>query len=909
MTDTTPLVLVDGSAYLYRAFNALPPLTNRLGEPTGAIYGVTNMLHKLLADIDPSHMVVVFDAPGKNFRHELYADYKANRPPPPPELQNQVGPLLELVRALGLVVVQHPAVEADDVIATLTRLAVADGRRVLVSTSDKDLAQLVTPQVTLLDTMSDVTYDAAGVEAKFGVPPGLIVDYLTLVGDKSDNIPGVSGVGAKTAAKWLAEHGGLDALIKAAAGIKGKVGERLREHLPHLPLYRQLVTVKDDVALGLTWDDLARRPFDVEALRTLYTRLEFRRWLARLDKGAVTQAPSPAPTAPSADVEVRGARYQVITDWPTFERWLGRLRQAPIVAFDTETDSLNYLEARLVGVCFAVEPFEGAYVPLGHDYPGAPTQLERDWVLACLKPWLEDSEYPKVGQHLKYDAHVLANCGIALKGIADDTMLESYVVNSTATRHDMDSLARYYLDHQTITFEEIAGKGAKQLTFNQVGVQEAGAYAAEDADVTLRLHRHLRAQLAELPALEALYRTVEMPLVPVLQAMERVGVQIDSEQLRAQSQVMAERLAELEQRAHQEAGRAFNIGSPKQLQEILFGELGLPVRRKTPKGQPSTSEDVLQELADEHPLPALIVAHRELAKLKSTYTDRLPEMVNARTGRVHTSYHQAVTSTGRLSSSDPNLQNIPIRSDEGRRIRRAFVATPGYVLLAADYSQIELRIMAHLSQDEGLLGAFAKGEDIHRATALEVFAPEGGEVTGEQRRFAKTINFGLIYGMSPFGLARRLGIERHQAQTYVERYFARYPGVKDFMEDIRQQAKEKGYVETLFQRRIYLAEINASNAARRQGAERLAINAPMQGTAADIIKRAMIAVAHWLETAKLDARMVMQVHDELVFEVAEKDVEALKGPLQEHMVAAAGGRLAAPLEVEMGVGDNWEAAH
>ena len=896
-----PLILVDGSSYLYRAFHALPPLSTSNGEPTGAVRGVVNMVRRLLEDYRPERVAVVFDARGKTFRDELYDQYKANRPPMPDELAAQVEPLHELVRALGLPLVQEPGVEADDVIGTLARQATAAGYDTVISTGDKDLAQLVDDHVTLINTMTGTVLDPAGVEAKFGVPPERIVDYLTLVGDSSDNIPGVPKCGPKTAVKWLSAYGSLDNLVAHADEIKGKIGESLRAFLDQVETTRELVTIRCDVPLAESLDDLARREPDRDALRALYTRLEFKGELAALLEGGQT-APESAAEAPAAEFAC-----ETVLDAAALDAWLGELEAAELFAFDTETTSLDYMRAEVVGVSFAVSPGRAAYVPLAHDYPGAPDQLDRDEVLARLKPLLEDPARAKLGHHLKYDRNVLLNHGITLAGIRHDTMLESYVLDSTASRHDMDSLALKYLAHRTVHYEEVAGKGAKQIPFSQVAIEDAAPYAAEDADVTLRLHRHLWPKLEAEDALRALYEEIEMPLVVVLSEIERTGVLIDTGQLLAQGHELAERMAEIERRAHDEAGGPFNLGSPKQIQEILFDRLGLPVLEKTPKGQPSTAESVLQELALHYPLPALILEHRGLAKLKSTYVDRLPERIDPRSGRVHTSYHQAVASTGRLSSSEPNLQNIPVRTEEGRRIRKAFVAPEGHVLLAADYSQIELRIMAHLSGDPGLRAAFASGEDIHRATAAEVFGTPLERVEAEQRRAAKAINFGLMYGMSAYGLARQLGIDQGAARDYIARYFERYPAVQAFMETTRETAREKGYVETLFGRRLHLPEINSRNGQRRQAAERAAINAPMQGTAADIIKRAMIATATWLADGDRPARMIMQVHDELVFEVAEGAVDAVREGVVAAMTGAA--ELAVPLEVDVGVGSNWDEAH
>ena len=900
MPDKPDLILVDGSSYLFRAFHALPPLANSRGEPTGAIVGVVNMLRKLINDYQPKYVAVVFDAPGKTFRDDLYADYKANRPPAPEELVVQINMLHDIVEAMGLPLLMVEGVEADDVIGTLTRQAAQQGMTTLVSTGDKDMAQLVDGHVSLIDTMSNRYMDAAGVEEKFGVKPEQIIDYLALVGDASDNIPGVPKCGPKTAAKWLARYGTLDELIAHAEQIKGKIGESLRAALPQLPLSRQLTTIKTDVPLDLEPEQLQPREPDVERLRALYQRIEASRLLATLDDAASLEQPSAA---------AQNQHYEIVLEKSDFERWLKQLRQADLFAFDTETTGLDYMQAELVGLSFCIEPGKAAYVPVAHCYPGAPQQLDQDWVLAKIKPLLEDSRQEKVGQNLKYDMSIVARYGIDLQGIRFDTMLESYVLDSTATRHDMDSLARKYLNLETVSFTDIAGKGAKQLTFDQIDLEQAGPYAAEDADITLRLHQALWPRLQQLDGLRKVYEEIEMPLVPVLSRMERTGVRIDADLLLQQSGELAEKLHALERRAYEVAGHTFNLGSPKQIGHIFFEELGMEVVKKTPKGAPSTSEEVLQILADKgEELPALILEHRGLAKLKNTYVDRLPEMRDPETGRVHTSYHQAVAATGRLSSSDPNLQNIPVRTEEGRRIRKAFVAEPGFVMLAADYSQIELRIMAHLSGDEGLLRAFSEGLDIHRATAAEVFGADSPEaVTDEQRRSAKAINFGLIYGMSAFGLAKQLGIGRQEAQEYVELYFNRYPGVKEFMDRTREQAHEDGFVETLFGRRLYLPEINSRNGMRRAAAERTAINAPMQGTAADIIKRAMIRMDAWLREQRLPVCMVMQVHDELVFEVKSEEVQPMREAIRKIMEDAA--ELNVPLVVDVGIGDNWEEAH
>jgi len=892
-----PLVLVDGSSYLYRAFHALPPLTNADGEPTGAMYGVANMLRRLMKDYEPEHMAVVFDAKGKTFRDEMYPEYKATRPPMPDELRAQIEPLHQIVQALGLPMLVIEGVEADDVIGTLARQATKKGIPVVVSTGDKDMAQLVNEHVTLVNTMTDTTLDVDGVKEKFGVPPERIVDYLALIGDKVDNVPGVNKCGPKTALKWLDQYETLEGVIEHAEEIKGKVGEYLREAADQLPLSKELVTIRQDVELDETPETLDLKEPDKDTLHELFTRYEFKTWLAELEAAGEGAAVAEAPAVD----------YETVLDRKAFDAWLKALEKADLFAFDTETTALEYMRARIVGVSFAVEPGKAAYVPLAHDYDGAPAQLDRDEALAALKPLLEDPGKAKVGHHLKYDRNVLASHGIELNGIRHDTMLESYVLNSTASRHDLDTLCEKHLGHANIHFEDVAGKGAKQVTFDKVTIEAATPYAAEDADMTLRLHQRFWPELEKLDRQRELYESIEIPLVPVLSRMERTGVLVDADQLFAQSHELAERMDEIERRAHEEAGQAFNLGSPKQIQEILFDQLELPVIRKTPKGAPSTAEDVLEQLALDYPLPRLILEHRGMSKLKSTYTDKLPEMIDPTTGRVHTSYHQAVASTGRLSSSDPNLQNIPIRTEEGRRIRQAFVAPEGRVILAADYSQIELRIMAHLSEDQGLLKAFAAGEDIHRATAGEVFGVEPESVTGEQRRAAKAINFGLIYGMSAFGLARQLGVERGVAQEYIDLYFSRYPGVRDYMDATRERAREQEYVETVFGRRLYLPEINSRNGQRRQYAERTAINAPMQGTAADIIKRAMIAVDHWLQADRPAVTMIMQVHDELVFEVDEDAVDDARTRIVELMSEAA--ELRVKLEVDTGVGSNWDEAH
>jgi DNA polymerase-1 len=900
------LVLVDGSSFLFRAFHALPPLTNSKGRPTGAVYGVVNMLRRLLADHAPDHVAVVFDAPGRTFRDDLYAQYKANRPPMPDDLAAQIQPLHQVVAAMGFPILEVAGVEADDVIGTLAERARQAGLETLISTGDKDLAQLVREHVVLENTMTGTRLDGTGVKEKYGVPPAHIVDYLALVGDSVDNVPGVPKVGPKTAAKWLAEHGSLDAIMQRADQFKGKIGENLRASLEQLPLSRQLVTIKCDVPLQVEPADLCLAEPDRERLIALYTELEFKTWLSELLERKAEVSNTPAAEGQTAEGSA-GPDYRVVLDPADLDAWVQRLARAELIAFDTETTSKDAMRAELVGVSFAIEPGEAAYVPVAHRYLGAPEQIPRERVLEALRPLLEDPERAKLGQNLKYDMSVLARHGVALRGVREDTMLQSYVLDSTATRHDMDSLALKYLGHRTIHYEDIAGKGKAQKTFDQIDLEQAGPYAAEDADVTLRLHRALSPRLAAEPDLERLYREMEVPLVPVLSRMERNGVLVDSAALAAQSKVLEGQMRGIEERAYQVAGGPFNLGSPKQIQTLLYERMQLPVLAKTPKGQPSTAESVLAELALDYPLPRLILDHRGLSKLRSTYTDKLPEMVDPETGRIHTSYHQAVAATGRLSSSDPNLQNIPVRSEEGRRIRQAFIAPPGHRLLAADYSQIELRIMAHLSGDVGLLRAFNAGEDIHRATAAEVFGVPGERVSGEMRRKAKAINFGLIYGMSAFGLARQLGIERNAAQEYVDLYFSRYPGVKRFMDETRSRAHDQGYVSTVFGRRLYLPEITSQNRQRRQYAERTAINAPMQGTAADIIKRAMIQVDAWLQEAAPDIKMIMQVHDELVFEVPQGQEDTASEAIRSHMEGAA--ELGVPLVVDIGVGANWDEAH
>lgn len=915
------LILVDGSSYLFRAYHALPALTNSKGLNTGAAKGVIGMIRKLVADYAGDQVVVIFDAKGPTFRNEIYSEYKANRPPMPDELREQIEPIHQTIRAMGLPLICIGGVEADDVIGTLSIQAAAQQREVVISTGDKDMAQLVNDHVTLINTMNNTTMDHDGVVAKFGVPPNLIIDLLALMGDKVDNIPGVAGVGEKTATALLQHLGGIEdifAQLEAVPDlpIRGakSLAAKLADAKSDAELSYELATIKTDCDLGLGDGDLDSSSPDRDALIALFRELEFKTWLDALLQGADGAAPSTSGEPDADDVSVSepprasdAVDVSTVLDQSALDAWLERLRGATLFAFDTETTSLDYMAAEVVGVSFAVEAGAAAYVPLAHDYPGAPDQLNREAVLDALKPLLEDENVAKVGQHLKYDANVLANHGITLRGIHDDTMLESYVLDAAGSRHDLDTLALKYLGQRTIHFEDIAGKGVKQLTFNQVPIEQAAPYAAEDAEVTLRLHQLLSEKLEQEPALSQLYRELEIPLVNVLSRIERNGALVCRDTLAAHSQELGERILSLESQAHELAGGPFNLGSPKQLGEILFNQLELPVLRKTPKGAPSTAEDVLAELALDYPLPAVLMEYRGLSKLKSTYTDKLPEMIDPRTGRVHTSYHQAVTATGRLSSSDPNLQNIPIRTEEGRRIRQAFIAAPGHQIVAADYSQIELRIMAHLSQDAGLLTAFAEGLDVHSATAAEVFGVGIDAVSGDQRRKAKAINFGLIYGMSAFGLGKQLGIGRNEAQEYIDLYFARYPGVAEYMARTREAAHDTGYVETLKGRRLYLPEINARNRQRQQAAERTAINAPMQGTAADIIKMAMLAVDDWLNHSSLSARLIMQVHDELVFEVEAGAVEELSATVSQLMSDV--GVLDVPLLVEAGTGDNWDQAH
>ncbi|ELI6448716.1 DNA polymerase I [Photobacterium damselae] len=916
-----PLILIDGSSYLYRAYHAAPNFTNSEGQPTGAVYGVINMLRSMLRQFSTEHIAVIFDAKGKTFRDEMFADYKANRPPMPDDLRGQIEPLHAVIKAMGLPLISISGVEADDVIGTLATQASKAGMPVLISTGDKDMAQLVDENITLINTMTDVVMDPAGVVEKFGIGPELIIDYLALMGDKVDNIPGVPGVGEKTAKALLTGIGGLDALYDRldeipALGFRGSktMPKKLLDNKEGAYLSYQLATIKLDVELDITPQELVKAEPDVDELTRLFGQLQFRRWLEEMlsgsdgkivaDEKAAQVVASEKVVAPVID----RSGYEVILDQSRFDAWLEQLKSAEAFAFDTETDSLDYMVANLVGVSFAVEEGKAAYVPVAHDYLDAPEQLDRDWVLAQLKPLLEDPNQAKIGQNLKYDASVIARYGIEMQGIKYDTMLESYVYNSVVGRHDMDSLALRYLEHKNISFEEIAGKGKGQLTFNQIDLEQAGPYAAEDADITLRLHNALYPKVSADEKLLHVFSDIEMPLVPVLSRMERTGVLIDSMKLSAQSQEIAQRLDELEKRAFEIADQEFNLSSPKQLQAILFEKMGLPVLKKTPSGTPSTNEEVLQELALDYSLPKLILEYRGLAKLKSTYTDKLPKMVNPATGRVHTSYHQAVTATGRLSSSDPNLQNIPVRNDEGRRIRQAFIAPQGYKVLAIDYSQIELRIMAHLSGDKALLDAFCHGKDIHAATAAEILGLPLEQVSSEQRRRAKAINFGLIYGMSAFGLAKQLDMGRGEAQEYMNTYFERYPGVLEYMETTRTVASEQGYVETLFGRRLYLPDIKSRNGLRRKAAERAAINAPMQGTAADIIKRAMVLVDEWIgqqESGRV--RLLMQVHDELVFEVQESEIESVAQEIKALMESAA--QLDVPLIADIGYGENWDQAH
>ena len=907
---TSPLILVDGSSFLFRAYHAIPPLTNAKGEPTNAIYGVSNMLRKLLTDYNPTHVAVVFDSKTKTFRHELSPVYKANRTEMPSDLGCQIKPLHALIRAMGIPLISASGVEADDVLGVLACYAKTQGHHVIIATSDKDMAQLVNEHITLEDTMSKTKLTVDGVFEKFGVRPDQIAEYLALVGDSSDNIAGVPKVGAKTAAKWLAQYDTLDNLVAHADEITGKVGENLRDNLEQLALAKQLTVIRCDLELPYNMADLTRRPVHDIQLKELLVEFGFSAWLNSLSKNTSTVVPktdNPSDTEATSDLQTTAtAHYDIILTMAQLDAWILRLEQSALIAIDTETTSLDYTQSQLVGLSFAVQTGEAAYLPLAHAYPEVPTQLNREIVLEKLRPLLENPNKYKVGQNLKYDYHVLANHGITLQGISDDTMLASYVLDSTG-KHNLDFLSQKYLNLKTISYEEVAGKGAKQLNFSEIAIETAAHYAAEDADVCVRLHHALQAKLQAQVELLNLYNTLEMPLLSVLARLERNGVLIDDNLLIHQSMELSQQMMSLEQKAHDEAGHNFNLNSPKQIQTILYEQLQIPVIKRTPKGQPSTDESVLQELAEEYALPKLIIEHRSLSKLKSTYTDKLPEQINVKTGRVHTSYHQAVTATGRLSSSEPNLQNIPIRSPEGRKIRQAFIAPEGYKIVAADYSQIELRIMAHLASDEGLITAFSLGEDVHRATAAEVFNVPLSDVTADLRRKAKAVNFGLIYGMSAFGLAKQLDVSRSDAQTYINAYFARYPGVKKYMDDTRVLAKEQGYVETLFGRRLYLPEIDSRNAALRQYAERTAINAPMQGTAADIIKRAMLTVDEWLLRGDIDVKMIMQVHDELVFEINAQDVDVAVEKIKSLMSSAA--ELTVPLIVDVGVGNNWDEAH
>ena len=923
---STPVILVDGSSYLFRAYHAMPPLNNSKGMPTGAIKGVVNMMRSLAKDYAEANIVVVFDAKGPTFRNEMYAEYKAHRPPMPDDMRPQIEPIHQIIKAMGLPLLMISGVEADDVIGTLAAQATAQGIDTLISTGDKDMAQLVSPHVGLVNTMTNTYLNEDGVLGKFGVRPNQIIDYLAIVGDTADNIPGVPGAGPKTAVKWLTQYDTLEKLMENAHEIGGKIGEKLRNALEFLPLSQALTTIKLDVELEQKLEQMVSKPADQVALLALYQDLEFRSWANALLQDGVTASSQPkaattnlgATNAGISGVEetkveapvpavVATKHYSTIATLGELEPWLKACRDAPVFAFDTETTSLNYMDAQLVGISLCIEAGIAVYVPCGHDYVGAPEQISRPDLIAAIKPLLEDSKQVICGQNLKYDINVLANYGITWQAQIIDSMVQSYVLNSTASRHNMDALAQHYLFYQTVKYVDIAGKGVKQLTFNQIDIEQAGPYAAEDADITLRLAQYFSECLALEPALAAVYDTIERPLVTVLSRMERIGALVDAKVLGEQSQVIGKRLIQLEREAYELAGEVFNLSSTQQLGAILYEKLGIPVTKKTPKGKPSTAEAVLQELAQDYELPKLLLEYRSLSKLKSTYTDKLPLEINPATGRIHTSYHQAVAATGRLSSSDPNLQNIPIRSSEGRQIRQAFVVPKGQVMVAADYSQIELRIMAHLSQDEGLLNAFAAGQDVHKATAAEVFGVTVDQVSSDQRRSAKAINFGLIYGMSAFGLAKQLGISRAQSQDYIGRYFTRYPGVQEYMDETKAKAARQGYVETLYGRRLYLPDINASNGIARQASERTAINAPMQGTAADIIKRAMIKVDEWLASSGLNARMTMQVHDELIFEVDAAQVDALVAGVKSAMEGAAD--LLVPLIVDVGVGDNWDQAH
>ena len=893
------IILIDGSSYLYRAYHALPPLTNKIGEPTGALHGVLTMIQKLLREEQPDNVAIIFDAPGKTFRNELYTEYKSNRPPMPDELSSQIQPIKDAIKAMGLPLLQIKGVEADDVIGTLCKQAYLANHNVLVSTGDKDLAQLVNEKVSLVNTMNNSVMDREGVKKKFDVFPDQIIDYLALVGDTSDNIPGVPKVGAKTAAKLLNLYGNVDGILKNIDEIKGKVGDNLKGNIDQLKLSQNLATIRLDLDLSISIKDLVPVEIDKERLCEIYNHFELRSLLEYLDDEIEKKSPAKKTTSIK--------KYETILTWKAFEHWMEKINQSKLTAFDTETTDIYYMDAKIVGLSLSVKSNEAAYIPLAHNYPGAPEQLPLDEVLGKIRNWLEDEKKKKVGHHLKYDAHILERYGIKLAGMQFDSMLESYVLNSIATRHNMNSVAKHYLDYETIRYEDVAGKGVKQLKFNQIDLEIAAPYAAEDADITLQLHNFLWNQLSKNVQLKNVYENIEQPLIQALLEMEENGVLIDRKMLTSQSNELAKKIIELEKKAHELAGQPFNLSSPKQLQTILFDQQGLPIIRKTPKGQPSTAEDVLIELANDYELPAVIIEFRSISKLKSTYTDKLPLQISNTTGRIHTSYHQTVTATGRLSSTDPNLQNIPIKTPEGRRIRKAFIAPKGQVLLAADYSQIELRIMAHLSSDPTLIKAFTEEKDIHRSTAAEVFNITIDDVTNEQRRSAKAINFGLMYGMSPFGLSKQLGISRGEAKEYVDMYFARYPGVKSYMDDIRETARENGFVETVFGRRLYLPEINARNVNRRQYAERTAINAPMQGTAADIIKNAMISIHKWLQNDDSGANMIMQVHDELVFEIDKNKIESAKNKIENLMNEAA--KLSVPLKVDVGVGKIWDEAH
>ena len=894
--DNDKLVLVDGSSYLYRAFHALPPLTNSKGHPTGAIYGVINMINKLLHEQVTEYFVVIFDAPGKTFRNDLYSDYKANRPSMPDDLRPQIEPIHRIIKAMGLPLIMVQNVEADDVIGTLSKEAAANNMQVIISTGDKDMAQLVDQNITLINTMNDQKLDRNGVKLKFDVYPEQIIDYLTLMGDKADNIPGIPNVGAKTASKWLNKYDTLENIIDKSHEISGKIGEKLRNNINQLPLSKKLVTIDQNLNLGLKPGNLKITTKDIEKLKSIYKELELKTFYSQLSE-----------TPKKTTSKQNKTNYKSILNESDLMEWVDRCSQTKLFAIDTETNSLNYIEADLVGISLSVNENEAVYIPLAHDYPDAPIQLKIKETLSILKPLLEDEEIKKIGHHLKFDAHIFARYGIILKGMEFDSMLESYILNSVATRHGMNSVAKYYLHRETTLFEDVAGKGAKQITFNQINIETATSYAAEDADVTLCLHNHLWGEINKNPSLKNLYEKIEKPLIPILFEIEENGVLINKIMLKKQSDELLKSLNNLEDNAHKIANMEFNLSSPKQLQEVLYKKLKIPIIKKTPKGQPSTAEDVLQELSVNHELPKLILEHRSLNKLRNTYTEKLPQQISNETGRIHTSYHQAVTATGRLSSSSPNLQNIPIRTSEGRRIREAFIAPNNYSILAADYSQIELRIMAHLSSDESLLLAFSAGEDIHRKTAAEVLGIAAEKVSQEQRRWAKAINFGLMYGMSAFGLAKQLGIGRHQAQEYIDLYFEKYPKVQSFMDATKERAREQGYIETLYGRRLYLPDINSKNGLRRKYAERSAINAPMQGSAADIIKLAMIDVDRWLKDEKIAAKIIMQVHDELVLEVKSELASEVRQEITRIMESTVS--LKVPLIVDTGIGNNWDEAH